>query len=316
MCCQGDATAAPIVRAHFPDATVGLVEKAYPGGARNFLIERARGELLVFLDDDVTFSPDLLARVAQAAADYPGTGVFGGPNLTPPGSSLFQIIQGAILGSALATGPVRRRYGRHAPGAADERFFTLCNLSIRRDIMRSFPPSFSGGEENAVLHELAVREVAMRYDPQLVVYHERRATYGGFAKQMEKYGRGRGQVIARHPASTRLPYLLPVALVVWLVSLPVVAVMWSPWYLITAGVYAMGLLAAGTAVALGMADRRLIRGMKVTILGAALTLTVHACYGVGVVRGAVRGMVRRHQTPASSWRDIGTEPGLAPSQPL
>jgi cellulose synthase/poly-beta-1,6-N-acetylglucosamine synthase-like glycosyltransferase len=300
------------VRSHFPDATVGLVEEAYPGGARNFLVERARGELLVFLDDDVTFSADLLCRLGQATELHPAIGVFGGPNLTPPGSSLFQVVSGAILGSALATGPVRRRYGRHNAGAADERFFTLCNMAIRRDVMRSFPPSLSGGEENAVLHELATRHVPMRYDPELVVYHERRATYRGFATQMEKYGRGRGQVMVRHPRSTRPIHLLPIALVAWLSSLPLVAVFWTPWYLLGAGIYAVGLAAAGAAVAAGLSDTSAKRKAAVAVLGAGLTATVHVCYGVGVVRG----LVRRRRTPASHWSDIAAGTGVPASPAL
>jgi cellulose synthase/poly-beta-1,6-N-acetylglucosamine synthase-like glycosyltransferase len=309
VCCQGDASAAPIVRSHFPEATVGMVEKAYPGGARNFLVGRARGELLVFLDDDVTFSPDLLCHLGQAAELYPTIGVFGGPNLTPPGSTLFQIVSGAILGSALATGPVRRRYGRHAAGVADERFFTLCNMAIRRDVMTSFPPSLSGGEENAVLHELATRHVPMRYDPGLFVFHERRATSGGFATQMEKYGRGRGQVVVRHPGSTRTVHLLPIALVAWLISLPVVAVCWTPWYLLGAGFYAVGLLASGAAVAAGMGGVPVRKRVTVTLLGAALTSTVHVCYGVGMVRG----LVRRRRTPASQWSEVTAGTGLPAS---
>jgi glycosyltransferase involved in cell wall biosynthesis len=309
VCCQADASAAPVVRSHFPDAIVGLVEKAYPGGARNFLVARARGDLLVFLDDDVTFSPDLLHRLGAAADAYPGVGVFGGPNLTPPGSTLFQIVSGAILGSMLATGPVRRRYGRHAAGAADERFFTLCNMAIRRAVMPEFPPSFSGGEENAVLHELAALRVPMRYDPSLVVYHERRASFGGFSRQMEKYGRGRGQVMARHPGSIRPAYLLPIALIVWLLSLPVVAVLWTPWYLLSAGLYALGLLAAGAAVAAGMGKITIWKKAVVAGLGAGLTATVHVCYGVGVVRG----LVRRRRAPASHWSEIAAESGLPAS---
>jgi GT2 family glycosyltransferase len=306
VCCQADASAAPIVRSHFPDATVGLVEKAYPGGARNFLIRRARGELLVFLDDDVTFSPDLLNQLASAADTYPGVGVFGGPNLTPPGSSIFQIVSGAILGSLLATGPVRRRYGRHGAGAADERFFTLCNMAIRRSVMPEFPPSFSGGEENAVLYELAATRVPMRYDPSFVVYHERRPTFGAFVRQMEKYGRGRGQVIARHPRSIRPAYLLPIALILWLVSLPIVAALWTPWYLLSAAAYAVGLLAAGAAVAAGMDRITTAKKVAVTGLGAVLTATVHVCYGVGVVRG----LARRRRAPASRWSEVAADAGL------
>jgi hypothetical protein len=264
----------------------------------------------VFLDDDVTFSADLLCRLGQAAELHPAIGVFGGPNLTPPGSSLFQMVSGAILGSALATGPVRRRYGRHTAGAADERFFTLCNMAIRRDVMRSFPPSLSGGEENAVLHELASRHVPMRYDPDLVVFHERRATYRGFATQMEKYGRGRGQVMVRHPRSTRPIHLLPIVLAVWFVSLPIVAVLWTPWYLLGAAAYALGLMAAGSAVAVGTRGTSPSKKAAIALLGAGLTATVHVCYGVGVVRG----LVRRRRTPASHWSEIaaGTEIPASP----
>jgi cellulose synthase/poly-beta-1,6-N-acetylglucosamine synthase-like glycosyltransferase len=311
VCCQADASGAPIVRSYFPDATVGMVEKAHPGGARNFLVGRARGELLLFLDDDVTFSSDLLSRLRQAEEVHPTIGVFGGPNLTPAGSSLFQIVSGAILGSALATGPVRRRYGRHAAGLADERFFTLCNMAVRRGVMTSFQPSLSGGEENAVLHELAMRHVPMRYDPGLFVYHERRATFGAFARQMEKYGRGRGQVVIRHPSSTRPVHLLPIALVAWMISLPIVAILWTPWYLLGAGFYAVGLITAGTVVAAGMGRLPARTRVMVALLGAGLTATVHLCYGVG----AIRGLVRRRRTPASQWSEIavGTELPASPA---
>jgi hypothetical protein len=301
VCCQGDGDAAAVVRSHFPDATIGLVEEAYPGGARNFLIDRARGELLLFLDDDVTFGTALLSRLTGLADDFPDVGVFGGPNLTPPDSSFFQEVQGAILGSVLATGPVRRRYGRHPAGLADERFFTLCNMAVRRTAMTSFPPSLSGGEENALLHELAVRQVPMHYDPELIVFHERRNTYRGFATQMEKYGRGRGQVMIRSPRSTRVSHLLPLGLLAWMVSLPIVAVLWSPWYLLSLAVYALALLAAGSAVALGFVGPSLARRAGGVLIGAGLTATVHVCYGAGVLRG----ILRRRRTPQSEWQHLG-----------
>ncbi len=304
ICCQADTLAAPIVRARFPNAIIGLVEEAFPGGARNFLVERAKGELLFFLDDDVTFDPELLQRLAEAGRRYPETSVFGGPNLTPPHSTLFQTVQGAILGSVLATGPVRRRYGRHSAGQADERFFTLCNMAVRRDVMRSFGPSLSGGEENALLNELAERGALMRYQPDLVVFHERRSTYGGFVKQMEKYGRGRGQVMVRHPRSTRPAHVLPIVMWLWILSLPFVAVLVTPWYLVTVALYAMGLVAAGSAVALGMGDVPIKKRVGVVVLGAGLTATVHFCYGIGVARGLVRGWARRRQAPKSIWQEI------------
>jgi len=305
VCCQGDPGAAAIVRSRFPEATVGLVEEAHPGGARNFLIERARGELLLFLDDDVTFPDSLLAHLAELASSLPDVGVFGGPNLTPEHSSRFQYTSGAVLGSILGTGPVRRRYARHPAGRADERFFTLCNMAVRREIMVSFPSELSGGEENAILHALAARQVPMHYDPDLVVYHERRATFGAFARQMEKYGCGRGQVMIRSPGSTRPAHVLPLLIVAWLVSLPIVAVLWSPWYLLTLVVYVLALGAAGTAVALGDHGLSLKARLGVVVTAAVLAATVHVCYGFGVARG----LLRRRRAPHSAWQHLsGPDP--------
>ena len=65
------------------------------------------------------------------------------PNDTPPGSSRFQAVQGAVLASLVGSGPVRRRYGAHPPRHADERFFILCNLAVRRSATRNQVPSRS-----------------------------------------------------------------------------------------------------------------------------------------------------------------------------
>jgi glycosyltransferase involved in cell wall biosynthesis len=288
------------VRAYFPEATIGLVETANPGGARNFLLNEATGDLLLFLDDDVTFPPNLLAKLHQLAEENPSVAVFGGPNLTPPKSSMFQLVQGAVLGSVLATGPVRRRYGRHPAGSADERFFTLCNMAVRRKNMLSFPPELICAEENAVLYELAVELAKMHYDPELFVYHERRDTFRGFVRQMEKYGTGRGQVIARRPASCQPLHLAAAAQPLWLASLPVVAIVWSPWYLVTGVVYLTAVLASGAKVAWSMKRMPVTRRAVVGLLGAALTTTVHTCYGIGVIHG----MIRRPRPPRSEWKPL------------
>ncbi|CAN5720883.1 hypothetical protein BH24ACT3_BH24ACT3_09100 [soil metagenome] len=106
---------------------------------------------------------------------------------------------------------MRRRYCAHPAGPADERFFTLCNLAVRRAAMRSFSTDLVCAEENAVLSEMSSTGVRMHYDPARVAYHERRATWGGFARQMHKYGRGRGQLTRLAPTSLRPFHLAPSA---------------------------------------------------------------------------------------------------------
>lgn len=281
---DGDHEVAELVHARYPDAAVGLVHKAHPGAARNWLIQRARGDLLLFLDDDVTVEPHLLARLVQTAADHPEASVFGGPNETPPGSSGFQFVQGAVLASLVGAGPVRRRYGRHPAGPADERSFTLCNLAIRRAVMLPFDDDIVCAEENAVLAELARRGEQMHYDPDLLAYHDRRVDWPGFARQMHKYGRGRGQLTASSPSTLRPWYALPSVLLLYLALLPVLVVAAPPLLALSP------LLVYGAAVAaeVGKIVWSFRRRWRTAPLAAVLIVTLHVAYGAGFVRGLVR----------------------------
>src|SRR5438445_5263954 len=124
LCADDDPAVKSLVDSMFPSGSaVTLLSRGSPARLRNILLARARGELLLFLDDDVELEPHFLARLHHLAVDHPEAGVFGGPNVTPRGSSVFQVTQGAVLASLAATGPVRRRYGRHHPTLADERWF-------------------------------------------------------------------------------------------------------------------------------------------------------------------------------------------------
>jgi cellulose synthase/poly-beta-1,6-N-acetylglucosamine synthase-like glycosyltransferase len=218
VCSDGDEAVAEVVHRWFPDARVCFVAKALPGAGRNLLVDVAAGDLLLFLDDDVTVERDLLARLDRLARQHPEAGVFGGPNDSALDSSRFQFVQGAVLASIVGSGPVRRRYGAHPAGYADERFFVLCNLAVRRDVMVPFSHELVCAEENALLAEMSRRGVRMFYDPALVAYHERRPTVGSFARQMHKYGYGRGQLTARDPRTLRPAHLVPSALLAYLVA--------------------------------------------------------------------------------------------------
>jgi glycosyltransferase involved in cell wall biosynthesis len=292
---DGDEEVADAVRKHFPDARVGFVDSALPGAARNLLVERARGELLLFLDDDAALRPDALRRLDDLATAHPEADVFGGPNDTPPGGSRFQTVQGAVLASLMGSGPVRRRYGAHPATLADERFFILCNLAVRRPVMVPFATELVCAEENAVLAELAASGVVMYYDPELVAYHERRPTLRGFLAQMHKYGRGRGQVIAMRPRELRPSFVAPSALLSFLVVLPVLVALAGPLTVLPLAVYlaAVGLNATWIAGTL--------RAARAVPVAGALTVLLHLWYGAGVVRGVLAR--RQRAAPELEWRE-------------
>lgn len=266
------------VRRFFPRAIVEVVAQSMPGGGRNSLIARADGELLLFIDDDVETHPELLQRLAHLAEELPDVGVFGGPNLTPYRSSPFQIIQGAVLGSIVTSGPVRRRYGEHPSSDADERSLILCNLAVRRSAMRPFQADLACAEENQLLLELESGGVKMHYDPSLVVYHERRDTPKGFSRQIYKYGYGRGQVLRRNPMSFRPAYLVPSATCVYVALTPALSMIGS-WTLAPLAAYGLFVLAGGGKVAFSL------KRFRAWAPAAGLIMLVHGCYGWGVLVG-------------------------------
>lgn len=299
---ENGGRAAGIVEDALPGARVLTTRGRLPGAARNPLVHAARGELLLFLDDDVLAPPGLLARLAALAAEHPEAAVFGGPNVTPPGSSRFQVLQGAVLSSVMGAGPVRRRYGARHAHPADERWFTLCNLAVRRAAMREFPDDLLCAEENAVLAELEARGELMAYDPDLFVFHERRPTWGGFSRQMHKYGRGRGELLLRDPSTFRAAFLAPSALLLYLLALPAAllaagpsAVLFAPGVL-----YVVGLVANGVAVGVTLRRLRAIPG------AVALIPLLHASYGSGVLRGILRALAPvPHRRPITPLRHPG-----------
>jgi len=253
---------------------------------------------LLFLDDDVVAHPDLLCRLVELGDVWPDAMVFGGPNETPPASSRFQMVQGAVLASIIGSGPVRRRYGRHPAGAADQRFFTLCNLAVRREVMLPFPPDLVCAEENVVLSELSRRGFAMRYDPGLLVFHERRPSVPTFLAQVFGYGRGRGQLLRRAPRTFRPSHGLPVMLVGYLALVPVLVPAGWPW-LLPLGAYGLALVAAGARVAWTL------RRSGAAPMASALVACLHTCYGAGIVVGVASR--RRPEPPAKGFRWLGSD---------
>jgi GT2 family glycosyltransferase len=301
VCSDGDADVARAVRRRFPAARIRTVTGAHPGAARNVLLDDARGEWLLFLDDDVTVRPDLLARLARLVELHPEVDVFGGPNDSPDSSTRFQFVQGAAMASIVGAGPVRRRYGAHPAGRADERFFILCNLAIRRTAMLPFDPDLVCAEENALLSELSRRGAGMHYDPSLAVFHERRDTFTGFGRQMYKYGRGRGQLMVRNRATVSPAFLVPAAFVAYCALAPIAAAVTRgrsrTAVLAPLAAYGAVLGAGATAIA------ATLRKPSTAPLAAALIAELHACYGAGVLRGLTERPRRSEAPVVSSWLD-------------
>lgn len=288
---NGDPAVHDVVHARLPWADVIDLPALSPAQARNELVAHTSGELLFFLDDDAWLRPHVLRDLGRIAEAHPTVGVFGGANLTGEASSHFQVVQGAVLASSIATGPVRRRYETTDEHRADDRSLILCNLAVRRDVLQPFPDLVCA-EENGLLDTLAAAGVEMRSHPDLSVFHDRRPTWRGFRDQMHKYGRGRGHLVAHAPSRSAWAFLPPLGLVGGLIAVPALAwaagpaVLWAP-------------VAYLAIVLLGLVAQGPVRSADLP-LAAALTVTLHVSYGTGLARGLASEAARRVRHGARS----------------
>ncbi len=108
-----------------PDEIVLAVGYSPCGRAHNAGARAARGEVLVFLDDDVTLgSEHLLERMVRALRTVPGAGLVGASQLPPGDSPAFALA--LVRGSARAQLPIQSAF-------VETDMATHAALAVRRD---------------------------------------------------------------------------------------------------------------------------------------------------------------------------------------
>ena len=290
-----DESAAQVRQAAAFDKRFGCihVSRRTPAGARNAALSQARGEIVYFLDDDVTIAPDLFSRAFAAFSARPQMDVIGGPNLTAPGSGRFERCAGLVLASPFGSGGVRARY--YPLGTVretDDHSLILCNLAVRRNALADLDEPFREhlvcNEENVMLAELARRHRRMLYDPDLIVYHARRRDLVSFFWQIFKYGRGRWQNTELFPSSLSAMFLAPVVFLLYLIGLPMFV---TPVGLIPLAAYLTMLLLFSAIEARREGDPRCFAILLV------LFPACHIAYPAGLLYQAARSLLARVADP-------------------
>jgi glycosyltransferase involved in cell wall biosynthesis len=276
---------------NFPQQSIRverLQARLTPAEARNRMLPNLAGEWVLFIDDDAYIEPDYFETFRRTLARFPEAVAIGGPNLTPPGSTVFQEAAGEALCSRLATFTSVSRYrptGDARTGSDTE--LILCNLFVRLDLLREladtedgvFPPDFKCAEENWLLQSLAAEGLKIVYEPRLCVRHERRGRPREFATQVYKYGYGRGQNIRRRPETLRAVHLLPS----FCLALTILTLM--KWLLLGGFEPAFRVLTAAYVMLCVVAAARVTRDFRRFWIILFLFPLIHASYGAGVLRG-------------------------------
>ncbi len=253
---------------------------------RNKGIQKAKYDILCFLDDDAELPKDYLKNIEKFFKKYPEIDVVGGPQLTPKSDPFFAKVSGYILSSFLGTHKMSNRYKKGKLNLdADESYLTSANLIIKKSVFKKtskFNPELWGGEDPELIRRLKKLGFKIAYSPQIIFYHKRRPTFKEFCKQFFHYGKGyvnyKMRTLGERPS---LLHLIPTIFIFYLILLPFLYYN-NPLFAIPFIVYTITTLVYSILI------------IKSTHHYSAfpylpfLFFAIHISYGLGLFRGLIK----------------------------
>ena len=161
--------------------------------ARNLGMEKAKGDIVAYIDDDAYPDPHWLSYLAEAFAstDY---AAIGGPNLLPQRSNLLCECVNNTPGTATHV-LITDIEAEHIPG---------CNMAFRKEYLASidgFDAQFrTAGDDVDICWRIQQAGWKIGFCAAAVVWHERRGSFRGFLKQQFGYGKAEALLEKKWPA--------------------------------------------------------------------------------------------------------------------
>lgn len=188
-----------------PSGKVGPAEK------RDMGVNKAKGEIIAFIDDDAYPTHEWLKN-AVAHFDDETIAAVGGPAVTPKNEKFWQRVSGNVYASIIMSGQYRRRY--IATGRVVEDYdIPTVNLIVRKDIFQKvggFDSTFYPGEDTKLCLDIKKLGYKILYNPKVLVYHHRRNLFWTHFAQITNYAWHRGFFAKTYPETSRkLPYFIP-----------------------------------------------------------------------------------------------------------
>ncbi|MBN1245716.1 glycosyltransferase [Candidatus Bathyarchaeota archaeon] len=258
-----------------------------PGKKRNIGVTNSSGEFCAFIDNDAYPRSDWLKN-ALKHLENPTVGGVGGPGLTPETDSLPQKAGGYVL-SSFMVGTLSSRYKTKQSFESDD--IHSCNFVTQKSVIEEaggWNEKYWPGEDTLMC--LAIKHLGKKLveEPDMVVYHHRRALFRAHLKQVSRFGEHRGFFVKKFPEnSLKATYFLPSLLVLSFSAGALLSFLFSFFVNILALGIVTYLILSLFAAALQVKSAKMV---FIVWLGIIVT---HIVYGLSFLSGLLKSDLRR-----------------------
>ncbi|HUN20766.1 MAG TPA: glycosyltransferase [Muribaculaceae bacterium] len=248
--------------------------------ARNYGMERSKGDFLIFFDSDCVIPPDYFKTLSEELDKCP-LDCFGGPDAAHDSFSSTQKAINYSMTSFLTTGGIRG--GKIQLEKFTPRTF---NMGFSRKVyskVGGFREMFSEDIDMSTRIRQAGFNIGL-IRPAFV-YHKRRVDFRKFLRQVYVFGMSRITLKLLYPDSLKAVHLMPAAFVAGLVAMAILGIAVSPWFLLPVGIYFLAIFVCAL-----FATRSAVIAAK-AVPASFIQL---AGYGCGFIQAFFTKIVLRH----------------------
>lgn len=178
-----------------------FLEHRGPAGARNYAIEMAKGDIVIFLDDDSVPLRGWLDAIQSAWRQSPDVDGIGGCIGYDPADSIYCKTNAHFVNWYL-----KQHFSKKSGS-----FLITCNAGYKKEILKKaqgFDESFKSpaGEDRDLNFRISEMGARLHLNQSIVVYHNRDLSFSGFFKKHLNYGRAARMLHTKHPNIRRLSY--------------------------------------------------------------------------------------------------------------
>lgn len=255
--------------------------------ARNYGLERATGDYMIFFDSDCVTPPDYFIKLDKALADRP-LDCFGGPDAADESFSDTQKAINYSMTSFLTTGGIRG--GKVQLERFTPRSFNMGYSRRVYEKVGGFREMFS--EDIDMSTRVRQAGFTIGLIREAFVYHKRRVDFAKFLRQVYVFGMSRITLKLLYPDSLKAVHTLPAIAVILGVMCIMLAVTVSWWWILPIAMYLLAIF-----VTAWIATRR----VKIAAMAVPASIIQLGGYGCGFIKAFFTKIILRRG------RDINEE---------